>query len=102
MIVVGEDIVEDGFRASVLGFGRLGDDAGPELIVLGEANFDIEVREQVLDVRLAVAAVASVSRDALAEELLHSRDEWVVVRELQVRECDVGSAQAASQRRGVV
>jgi hypothetical protein len=43
-----------------------------------------------------------VSRDALAEELLHSRDEWVVVRELQVRECDVGSAQAASQRRGVV
>jgi hypothetical protein len=43
-----------------------------------------------------------VSRDALAEELLHSGDEWVVVRELQVRECDVGSAQAASQRRGVV
>lgn len=102
VIVVGEDIVEDGFRAGVLGSGRLGDDAGPELVLLGEAGLDVEVREQLLDVSLAVAAVASVSRDALAEELLHSRDEWVVVRELQVRECDVGSAQAASQRRGVV
>jgi hypothetical protein len=43
-----------------------------------------------------------VGRDALAEKFLHSRDEWVVVRELQVRECDIGGTQAASQRRGVV
>jgi hypothetical protein len=102
VIVVGEDVVENGFRASVLGSGRLGDDAGPELVFLGEARLDVEVREQVLDVRLAVAAVTSVSRDALAEELLHSGDEWVVMRELQIRERDVGGAQAASQRRGVV
>jgi len=102
MIVIGENVVEDGFGASVLGSGRLGDDAGPELVGLGEAGLDVEVREQVLDVGLAVAAVASVSRDALAEELLHSGDEWVVVWELQVRERDVGGAQAASERRGVV
>lgn len=102
VIVVGEDIVEDGFRASVLGARRLGNDAGPELVLLGEVSLDVEVREQVLNVSLAVAAVASVGRDALAEELLDSGDEGVVVRELQVREGDVGSAQAASQRRGVV
>jgi len=102
VIVVGEDVVEDGFRASVLGARRLGDDAGPELVLFSEAGLNVEVREQVLNVSLAVAAVASVSRDALAEELLDSGDEWVVVRELQVREGDVGGAQAASQRRGVV
>lgn len=102
VVVVGENVVQDGFRASVLGSGRLGDDAGPELVLFGEANLDVEVREQVLDVSLAVAAIAGVGRDALAEELLHSGDEWVVVRELQVRERDVGGAQAASQRRGVV
>jgi hypothetical protein len=102
VVVVGEDVVEDGFRAGVLGSRRLGHNAGPELVLLGEASLDVEVREQVLDVGLAVAAVASVSRDTLAEELLDSRDEWVVVWELQVRESDVGSAQAAGQRRGVV
>lgn len=96
VIVVGEDIVENGLRASILGARRLGDDAGPELVLFGKAGLDVEVGEQVLDVSFAVSAVASVSRDAFAEELLHSGDEWVVVRELQVRECDVGSAQAAS------
>jgi hypothetical protein len=102
VVVVSEDIVEDGFRASVLGLRRFGDDAGPEFILLGETSFNVEVREQVLDVSLAVAAVAGVSRDALAEEFLDSRDEGVVVREFQVRERDVGGTQAASQRRGVV
>jgi hypothetical protein len=33
-----------------------------------------------------------VSGDALAEELLHSGHEWVVVREIQVRERNVGGA----------
>jgi hypothetical protein len=85
-----------------LGFRRFSHDAGPELVGLGKTSFDVEVREQVLDVGLAVAAVAGVSRDALAEEFLDSRDEGVVVREFQVRERDVGGTQAASQRRGVV
>lgn len=102
VIVVGEDVVQDGFRASVLSTRRLGHDTRPELVLFGEASLNVEVREQVLDVRLAVAAVASVCRDTLAEELLNGGDEGIVVRELQVRERDVGGAQAASQRRSVV
>lgn len=102
VIVVGENVVNDRFRASILSSRGLGHDTRPELVLLSEASLDVEVREQVLDVGLAVAAVACVSRDTLAEKLLDSGDEWVVVRKLQVRECDVGGAQAASQRRGVV
>jgi len=85
-----------------LGSRGLSDNARPELVTFGEARLDVEVREKILDVGFVVAAVASVSRDAFAEELLDSRNKWVVMRELQVRECDVGGPQAASQRRGVV
>lgn len=46
--------------------------------------------------------VASVSRDAFAEELLDGGNKAVVMRKLQVRESDIGGAEAASQRRGIV
>lgn len=45
VIVVGEDVVEDGFRASVLSARRLGHDTRPELVLLGKASLDIEVRK---------------------------------------------------------
>ena len=45
VIVVGEDVVEDGFGTSILGARRLGDDTGPELVLFGEFSLDVEVRE---------------------------------------------------------
>lgn len=102
VVIVGEDIVKDRFGTSVLGAGGLSDNAGKELVVLSEAGLNFEAREEILDVSLAVSAVASVGGDAFAEKLLDGGHELVVVRKLQVREGDVGSAEAACHRRRVV
>lgn len=61
MVIVGEDIVENGLGPGILCAGRLGDYAGPQLVVLGEAWLDLEGREEVLDVGLVAAVVAGVS-----------------------------------------
>lgn len=61
VVVACKDVVEDGLGASILGSRRLGDYAGPELVVLGESRLNLETREQVLDVCLVAAVVAGVS-----------------------------------------
>lgn len=61
VVVACEDVVEDGLRASVLGSRRLGNHAGPQLVILGESWLDLEAGEQVLNVCLVAAVVASVS-----------------------------------------
>lgn len=102
VVIVGEDIVQDSLGASILGAGRLSNDAGEELVILSEASLNLEAWEEVLDVSLAVSAVASVGGDAFAEEFFDGGHEWVVVRKLQVREGDVGGTEATSHRRRVV
>lgn len=85
-----------------MGAGRLCNHASPKLVLFSKARLNFEVREQVLNVRLFAAVVASMSRDSFAEKLFNGRDERIVMRELQVGEGDVGGAQTASQWRGVV
>lgn len=102
VVIVGEDIVQDSLGASILCAGRLSDDAREELVILSEASLNLEAREEVLDVSLAVSAVASVGRNAFAEEFFDGRHERVVVRKLQVRESDVGGTEATSHGRRVV
>lgn len=102
-VVVGrEDLVKNALGACVLGAGGFACHAVPQLVVLGEASFDLPAWEKIVDIGLVAAVVAGVGRDALAEELLDGRHEWIVVRQRKVRECDVRGAQAAGERRSVV
>lgn len=61
VVVTCKDIVEDGFRASVLGSRRLDDYTSPKLVILSEPRLNLEAGEQGLDVCLVAAVVAGVS-----------------------------------------
>lgn len=100
--ILGEDVVENPLGARILGARRLGKNPRPELVLFREIRLDDEFREEVLDVSLAVAAIAGVSGDSFAEEFLDNRDEGGGTWEVDVGECKVGCTEAASHWRCVV
>ena len=101
-VVVGEDVVQNGFGALVLGGRGLGGVVRPVGVFLCEALFELEAGEVLVQVRLVAAAVTGVRADALAEELLDSRDEGGLLRQSQVGKGELCRVQAAVQRAGVV
>jgi len=84
--VVGENVVQHALRARVLSGGSLSYDSGPEGVVLGECGFEVEGREEVLDVCLVTATVAGVGRDSFAEELFDGGDEGILFGKGEVGE----------------
>jgi hypothetical protein len=119
VVVRAEDGVQNLLAAGVLRIVRLRRDAVPELIVLGEAGFEIPGWEEVVDVRLCAAMVTSSSMsafglmncmldvpsmngDALSQQLLDRRQERIVLRQAQTIECQISSPQAACEWRNIV
>lgn len=102
-VVVREDVVEHLLGADLLVDARLADERVPEQILFAKAVLDPVLWEGVVDGSLVHAAIAGVARDRLPEEFLDGGDEGRgVLGQLQGGESDVGSLEAAAQRRGVV
>lgn len=76
----GEDGVEDEPTTVVLCGACLGRDAIPEFVMLGKGGVNLVVWERVVDIGAVGAAIAGVSADAFAEELLDRGHEGVVGR----------------------
>lgn len=55
-----------------------------------------------MDIRLVAAVITRVTRNTFTEQLFDSRDEGLVPWKWQSGERDIGSLQAAGQRRGIV
>lgn len=98
-----ENLAQHGSAADILGGAGLLGDAVPQLVVLRETVLDAPGREQVLDVGLAVAVVAGVDADALAQEFLdHGLERGGAVGQLQAGEGVVGGLEGTGQRGDIV
>lgn len=99
VIVITEDRVQGDLRSFVLTITGLACDTVPVWIDFREAFFDVPVWEEVVDVRLAASPITSVQADVLAEELLDSRYERIVLGRWNVSESEVSRPQASSEWR---
>jgi hypothetical protein len=102
MWIRGEDLIQHRLAPHILIQWRLTQQRLPQQVLLREPRLDRIPREAVVDVRAVAPAVARVAADALAEQLLHERDERAVPRQRQLREGDVGRLQTAREGRRVV
>jgi len=85
--VMGEEVVQNAFRAVVLSRRSLGFDPGPEGIIFREFRFEVEGREESFDGCFVAAAVTGVGRDSFAEELFDGGHKGVLLGKDEVGEC---------------
>lgn len=83
----------------VLGVASLGRNTVPEVVFLGEAGLNRPVREHGVNVGLAVAVVAGVDANTLAEEFFDNRGEGGrAAGQVQAIEGEIGGLEGTGQR----
>lgn len=92
--IIREDVVEQLLGSERFCLTRLGGHPGPERIILGEASFNVPRRKQIVNVRLVVAAVASVLGDTFPQLFLDGGQEGVLRRQRKAGEGQIGRGEA--------
>lgn len=101
-IVTCEDIIENFLASRQLVFICLTLLPSPKLILVRETLLELDLLSESLDEALASTVIACSDADALAEKLLHHRDERLILGEFEALESLHGGLDAAGQRRRVV
>ena len=97
-IIIADDIVKHSLGPRILVCARLREKLSPVWVFLGKPLLELKAGEVLLDVRLAMTAIASMRTDTLSQKLLDDRHKGVLARKRHTLKVKLSSVETAVQR----